>query len=268
MLAVVADATVSGQQSFIIDRGEQVHTLEAAKALLAAQVAAFPPQVEEAYDDEEPFDIEVESEVETEETEGLTEESAAGEEAAAKPMPRVTSASGGGGGVAVPASRAKAAPRATAPTPRALRRTRLRSQALPMKPKVTKTNPRSSPARLAPIRRRTASGGPAVADVAADAAGAADRRKVVWSDRSRTNSGRHRPRKSPARWPISTDIPPNRPRRVVQPEPVAPPPEPQPADHVHRLLPSRSRREHPAKRRPPRRPKEPPRAGVRPCARR
>jgi ribonuclease E len=77
MLAVVADATVSGQQSFIIDRGEQVHTLEAAKALLAAQVAAFPPQVEEAYDDEEPFDIETESEVETEETEGLTEDAAA-----------------------------------------------------------------------------------------------------------------------------------------------------------------------------------------------
>ena len=79
-LAVIADATVSAQQSFIIDRGEQVHTLEAAKALMAAQVAAFPPQIEEAYDDEEPFDIEVELEVETEETEGLTEESAAGEE--------------------------------------------------------------------------------------------------------------------------------------------------------------------------------------------
>jgi ribonuclease E len=79
-LAVIADPTVSGQQSFIIDRGEQVHTLEAAKALLAAQVAAFPVHVEEPYDEEEPFDIEVESEVETEETEGLTEDSAAGEE--------------------------------------------------------------------------------------------------------------------------------------------------------------------------------------------
>lgn len=79
-LAVVADATVSGQQSFIIDRGEQVHTLEAAKALLAAQAAASPPQVEEAYDDEESFDIEIESEIETEETEGLTEDAAAGEE--------------------------------------------------------------------------------------------------------------------------------------------------------------------------------------------
>src|SRR5947209_16687603 len=55
-LAVVADPTVSGQQSFIIDRGEQVHTLEAAKALLAAQVAAFPPpQADETFEEEEPF---------------------------------------------------------------------------------------------------------------------------------------------------------------------------------------------------------------------
>jgi ribonuclease E len=74
-LAVVADTTVSAQQSFIIDRGEQVHTLEAAKALLAAQVAAFPPHVEEAFDDDEVNDIEVESQVETEETEGLSDDS-------------------------------------------------------------------------------------------------------------------------------------------------------------------------------------------------
>jgi len=80
-LAVVADPSVAGQQSFIIDRGEQVHTLEAAKALLAAQAAASPSQVEEAYDDEDPFDVE--GEVETEETEGLTEEAAGGEEAVA-----------------------------------------------------------------------------------------------------------------------------------------------------------------------------------------
>jgi ribonuclease E len=77
-LAVIADPTVTGQQSFVIDRGEQVHTLEAAKALLAAQVAAFPPPlVEEAYDDEEPFDVE--AEVETEETEGLVDDQAVGE---------------------------------------------------------------------------------------------------------------------------------------------------------------------------------------------
>jgi ribonuclease E len=71
-LAVIADPTVSGQQSFVIDRGEQVHTLEAAKALLAAQVAAFPPPLEEIDEDEEPFEVEVE--VEAEETEGLAED--------------------------------------------------------------------------------------------------------------------------------------------------------------------------------------------------
>jgi ribonuclease E len=77
-LSVIADPTVSGQQSFVIDRGEQVHTLEAAKALLAAQVAAFPSQAEEAFEDEEPFDVE--AEVETEETEGLADDQPAGEE--------------------------------------------------------------------------------------------------------------------------------------------------------------------------------------------
>jgi ribonuclease E len=77
-ISIIADQSVSGQQSFIIDRGEQVHTLEAAKALIAAQAAALPAPAEEAFDDEESFDIE--SEVETEETEGLAEEQAAGEE--------------------------------------------------------------------------------------------------------------------------------------------------------------------------------------------
>jgi ribonuclease E len=80
-LAVIADPTVSGQQSFIIERGEQVHTLEAAKALLAAQVASSVPQVEEAYDEDEAFDIEAESEVETDESEGLGQD--LGDEAAA-----------------------------------------------------------------------------------------------------------------------------------------------------------------------------------------
>ena len=44
-LSVIADVSVNGPQAFIIDRGEQVHTLEAAKALLAAQLAAGPPQL-------------------------------------------------------------------------------------------------------------------------------------------------------------------------------------------------------------------------------
>ncbi|MGA8900598.1 Rne/Rng family ribonuclease, partial [Bradyrhizobium sp.] len=78
-LAVIADPTVSGQQSFVIDRGEQVHTLEAAKALLVAQAAASPSIVEEAFDEDELLDAEAESEVETEETEGLSGEAAGGE---------------------------------------------------------------------------------------------------------------------------------------------------------------------------------------------
>jgi ribonuclease E len=79
-LSVVADPNVSGLQSYIIDRGEQVHTLEAAKALIVAQAAASPPpQAEEAYEDDEAFDAEFESEIETEETEGLTEDAAASE---------------------------------------------------------------------------------------------------------------------------------------------------------------------------------------------
>ncbi|AWM01057.1 Rne/Rng family ribonuclease [Bradyrhizobium amphicarpaeae] len=76
-LSVIADPSVSGPQAYLIDRGEQVHTLEAAKALLAAQAAASPPPLaEEAFDDEDGFDIETESEVETEESEGLAEEAA------------------------------------------------------------------------------------------------------------------------------------------------------------------------------------------------
>jgi ribonuclease E len=81
-LSIIADPSVSGPQAYVIDRGEQVHTLEAAKALLAAQAAASPPPaVEEAYDDEDGFDLETESEVETDETEGLAEEQAAGDAA-------------------------------------------------------------------------------------------------------------------------------------------------------------------------------------------
>jgi len=95
-LAVIADPTVSGQQSFIIDRGEQVHTLEAAKALLAAQVAAFPPQIEEAYDEDEDeaYDIESEAEVETEESEGLADDVAVGDLAGGEASNAQTGADG------------------------------------------------------------------------------------------------------------------------------------------------------------------------------
>ena len=77
-LSIVSDPNVSGLQSYIIDRGEQVHTLEAAKALLAAQASIVPAQSEDAADEDE-VDAEFESEVESEETEGLADEASAAE---------------------------------------------------------------------------------------------------------------------------------------------------------------------------------------------
>ncbi len=46
-ITVSADATVTGQQSYIIDRGEQVHSLEVARSLAAAAQAAAPIAEEE-----------------------------------------------------------------------------------------------------------------------------------------------------------------------------------------------------------------------------
>ncbi len=76
-LAVIADPSVTALQSFLIDRGDQIYTLDVAKANLAAQVAAFPPPHEEIYDeDDEAFDVE--AEVETEETVGLVGQGSVG----------------------------------------------------------------------------------------------------------------------------------------------------------------------------------------------
>jgi len=60
-LTVSADATVTGQTSYVIDRGEQVHTAEAARALAqaAAQIAA--PAIEE---ESEPEEVDAEEPVE------------------------------------------------------------------------------------------------------------------------------------------------------------------------------------------------------------
>ncbi len=81
-IAVIADATIGGQQSFVIDRGEQVHTLEAAKALLAAQVAANPVQAEEPFE-EEAFEDEIVSEADDADSEE-TETEIAGQPAEAR----------------------------------------------------------------------------------------------------------------------------------------------------------------------------------------
>jgi ribonuclease E len=78
-LSVVADPAIAGQQSFVIDRGEQVHTLEAAKALLATQLAAFPSQADEVHEHEDEQPPEAEAATETGDTEARADEQTAGE---------------------------------------------------------------------------------------------------------------------------------------------------------------------------------------------
>jgi ribonuclease E len=66
-LAVNADAAMAGPQAFTIDRGEQVHTVEAAKALLAAQTAAAQAaDAAAAASEEDTFDAEIEAELDEE----------------------------------------------------------------------------------------------------------------------------------------------------------------------------------------------------------
>src|SRR5207244_1888256 len=85
-IMVNADATLGGQLSFVIEKGEQVHSLEQAKALALQPATAVPPIEEE--EDEEDYDDE-----ETPESEdaavGAQEEEAqdAGEEAQAAGEP-------------------------------------------------------------------------------------------------------------------------------------------------------------------------------------
>ncbi len=68
-LTIAADPSIGGPQAFAIDRGEQVHTLEAAKALLAAQ-AATPLAPEEPLETDEIAEDEYEGDEDAAEDEG------------------------------------------------------------------------------------------------------------------------------------------------------------------------------------------------------
>jgi ribonuclease E len=70
-ITISADESVRAPQAFIIDRGEQVHTVEAAKAL-AEQAQALPAPLEEEDDLEEFGTAEGEEEAEVAETEAAT----------------------------------------------------------------------------------------------------------------------------------------------------------------------------------------------------
>jgi ribonuclease E len=80
-ITINADATIAGQQSFVIDKGEQVHTLEAARAIAIQPTTVLPEHEEETGEDAE--DGESEEEEEQEEEEGEAE----GEVADFEPRP-------------------------------------------------------------------------------------------------------------------------------------------------------------------------------------
>ncbi|HXW25534.1 MAG TPA: ribonuclease E/G [Xanthobacteraceae bacterium] len=80
-ITINADAGIGGQQSFVIDKGEQVHTVEAARAI-AVQPTTVPPAPEE----EEAEDI---AAAEADGEDEAEDEEAEGEEAEAEARPEV-----------------------------------------------------------------------------------------------------------------------------------------------------------------------------------
>jgi ribonuclease E len=88
-ITVSADASVTGQQSYIVDRGEQVHSPEAARALAAQAQPVTPTSVEEEEERGYAEAEEEESEEETSEARAEGEEAeASGEERDGEPRRR------------------------------------------------------------------------------------------------------------------------------------------------------------------------------------
>ncbi len=215
-LSVIADPTVSGQQSFIIDRGEQVHTLEAAKALLAAQVAAFRRRSRKPMRTTRRSTSSPNPKWKPTRPRRLPTISRRAKQPTARPRAMARGASGGDGGVAVPASPAKAARCA-----RVMTRAQVAADA-GAEPVFgcglisdegesdedeSDEQPAQGFARPRPGQWRTAA--PAAADAVAVVVGVADRR-TVWRIDCRRIGGQRRRRKPPTRSPISMALrPPN-----------------------------------------------------------
>src|SRR5262249_6880786 len=78
-VTIVADDAISGQLPFVIEKGEQVHTMEQARALAAQAAAAIPAAVDETAETEQAF---VDAELEEVEEGEVEAEAAEGEELA------------------------------------------------------------------------------------------------------------------------------------------------------------------------------------------
>jgi ribonuclease E len=85
-ITVNADATIAGQQSFVIDKGEQVHSLEAARAIAVQPTTVLPVHHEEDADDVADADAEADEESEADAEGAEAEEAEAEDEAGPEAM--------------------------------------------------------------------------------------------------------------------------------------------------------------------------------------
>ncbi len=93
-VTIASDDTISGQLPFVIEKGEQVHTMEQARAIAAQAAAALPVAAEETAGAELAFaDAELEEVEEVEEDEGIESE---GEETAEAAEGRAEDGEAGG----------------------------------------------------------------------------------------------------------------------------------------------------------------------------
>jgi ribonuclease E len=105
-LTVTTDPSIAGQVSFAVDRGEQMHTVEAAKALLASQPASSMQAPEEEEEEEDETDLEAdETEVQAEAQGEESAEPAEGARDEGGPRRKRRRRRRGGGGKAPEASR-------------------------------------------------------------------------------------------------------------------------------------------------------------------
>ncbi len=93
-VTIAADDTISGQLPFVIEKGEQVHTMEQARALAAHAAAVLPVAIDERVEAEQAVE-EAEFD-EAEEDETAEAEAAEGEESAEAAEARAEDSEGGG----------------------------------------------------------------------------------------------------------------------------------------------------------------------------
>lgn len=79
VIGINADATIAGQQAFVVERGEQVHTPDAARALANAHAASMPAIEEPPLEGEDLFEAPIEDEAEAEEASDETAEARDGD---------------------------------------------------------------------------------------------------------------------------------------------------------------------------------------------